>query len=58
VLTACLESFQSITHLGAALGWDLHQFDIKTAFLHGILPEEKTAYIEQPSSFKVSGKED
>jgi hypothetical protein len=56
--TACLESFQAIAHLGAALNWDLYQFDIKTAFLHGILPVKETAYIEQPFSFKVLGKED
>lgn len=56
--TAHLESFQTIAHLGAALNWDLHQFDIKTAFLHGILPVEETAYMEQPFSFKVLGKED
>jgi len=58
VLTACLESFRSIAHLAAALNWDLHQFDIKTVFLHGILPPEEVAYMEQPPGFEVSGKED
>jgi len=56
--TARLESFRAIAHLGAALDWDLHQFDIKTAFLHGILPAEETAYMEQPPGFEVPGKED
>jgi hypothetical protein len=56
--TAHLESFQSIIHLDATLGWDLHQFDIKTAFLHGILPEDETVYMEQPPSFEVPGKKD
>jgi hypothetical protein len=56
--TARLESFRAIAHLGAALNWDLHQFDIKTAFLHGILPAEETTYMEQPPGFEVPGKED
>jgi hypothetical protein len=56
--TARLESFRAIAHLAAALDWDLHQFDIKTAFLHGILPPEEVAYMEQPPGFEVPGKED
>jgi len=56
--TTRLKSFHSITHLGATLGWDLHQFNIKTAFLHGILPEDEMAYMEQPPRFKVPSKED
>jgi hypothetical protein len=57
-LTAWLELFQSIAHLAAALDWDLHQFDIKTVFLHGILPSEEVAYMEQPPGFEVPSKED
>jgi len=56
--TTRLESFWAIAHLGATLNWDLHQFDIKTAFLHSILPVEETAYMEQPPGFEVPGKED
>jgi Reverse transcriptase (RNA-dependent DNA polymerase) len=55
--TARLESFRSILHLAATLNWDLQQIDIKTAFLHGILPEEETAYMEQPHGFEEPGKE-
>jgi hypothetical protein len=55
--TAHLESFRVILHLAAALNWDLHQFNIKTAFLHGILPPDETAYMEQPNSFKEPRKE-
>jgi hypothetical protein len=44
--------------LAATLNWDLHQFDIKTVFLHGILPPEEVAYMEQPPGFEVPGKED
>ena len=55
--TARLESFRAILHIAASLGWELQQFDIKTAFLHGILPEEETMYMEQPPGFEVPGKE-
>jgi hypothetical protein len=56
--TVRLESFQTILHLAASLDWDLQQFDIKTAFLHGILPEDETMFMEQPSGFEAPGKED
>jgi len=55
--TARLESLRLILHLAATLNWDLHQFDIKTAFLHGILPEDETMYLEQPPGFEAEGKE-
>jgi hypothetical protein len=56
--TARLESFHSILHLAASLNWDIQQFDIKTAFLHGILPDDEITYMEQPSGFEAPGKED
>jgi len=56
--TVCLESFHSILHIGTTLDWDLQHFDIKTAFLHGILPEDKMMFMEQPPGFKEPGKED
>jgi Reverse transcriptase (RNA-dependent DNA polymerase) len=56
--TARLKSFRAILHVAASLGWDLQQFDIKTAFLHGILPEEETMFMEQPPGFATPGKED
>ena len=56
--TACLESLRAIAHIAASLGWELHQFDVKTAFLNGILPEDKQLYMEQPAGFEVPGKED
>ena len=37
------------------MGWKLHQMDVKTVFLNGIIEEE--VYIEQPKGFVVHGKE-
>ena len=56
--TSWLESLQAISHLTASLDWDLHQFDIKMAFLHGILPPDETMFMEQPPGFTYPGKED
>ena len=36
----------------------LRQFDIKTAFLHGILPEDERMFMEQPPGFEAPGKEE
>jgi transposase InsO family protein len=56
--TVRLESFRTILHLAATFDWDLRQFDIKTAFLHGILPEGETMFMEQPAGFEAPGKEE
>ena len=56
--TVHLESFRVLLHIAASLGWDVQHFDIKTAFLHGILPENKTMFMEQLPGFEVPGKED
>ena len=36
---ACMESTHVLLHIGASLDWEIHQMDIKTAFLHGDLKE-------------------
>ena len=56
--TVRMESIQTILHIAASLDWELQQFDIKTAFLHSILPEDETMFMEQPPGFKVPGKEE
>jgi len=50
-----MESTRSILHIGASLNWEIHQMDIKMAFLHGDLGEE--VYMEQPEGMKEPGKE-
>jgi len=56
--TAQLESFCTLLHLATSLNWDIQHIDVKTAFLHGMLPKDKTAYLEQPNGFKEPSKED
>jgi hypothetical protein len=35
--------------------WRIHQMDVKTTFLNGIIEEE--VYIEKPQVFEVHGRE-
>jgi hypothetical protein len=56
--TARLESLRLILHIAASLNWDIHQFDIKTAFVLGILSDDETMYLGQPPGCEVEGKED
>ena len=44
-----LTSIRLFISLAATHGWDLHQLDIKNAFLHGDLAEE--VYMKQPPGF-------
>jgi hypothetical protein len=48
-------SIRVVISLVAVLGWRLHQMDMKTAFLNGVIKEE--VYIEQPERFVIHGKE-
>ena len=55
VLVARYTSIKTIIALASAMGWRLHQMDVKTTFLNGEIEEE--VYVEQPDGFVVHGKE-
>ncbi len=46
-------TMRSVLSLVAAKDWELHQLDIKTAFLHGELEED--IYIQQPPGYEEGG---
>jgi hypothetical protein len=48
-------SIRIVMSLVSLMGWKIHQMDVKTTFLHGIIEED--VYIEQPQGFEVNGKE-
>jgi hypothetical protein len=48
-------SIRAIISLAASMGWILHQMDVETAFLNGLIEEE--VYIEQPQGFEVHPRE-
>ena len=48
-------SIRTIMAIVANMGWRIHQLDVKTAFLNGILEEE--VYIEQPQGFELYGRD-
>ena len=51
---AKLTSIRPFISLAATHGYDLHQLDIKNAFLYGDLAEE--VYMEQPLGFVAQGE--
>ena len=53
--TCCMTTIRSICALTAYNGWNVHQLDIKTAFLNGDLHEE--VYVMQPRGFVQNGEE-
>ena len=46
-------SIRAIMALASMMKWDLHQMDVKTAFLNGVIEE---VYIEQPQVFEVENR--
>ncbi|KAK2411591.1 putative mitochondrial protein [Trifolium repens] len=53
---ARLETVRLIISLAAQNKWKIHQMDVKSAFLNGVLDEE--VYIEQPQGYEVKGEEE
>jgi hypothetical protein len=48
-------SIRAVVSLFSIMGWRIHQMDVKTTFLNGVIEEE--VYIEQPHGFEVHGRE-
>ena len=48
-------SIRSVLALVAVMKWKIHQMDVKTAFLKGVVEEE--VYVEQPLSFETHDRE-
>ena len=56
--TPHIESLWLILHLAAVNNWNVQQIDVKTAYLYGELPADKTIFMEQAEGFAESRKED
>ena len=52
---ARFESIRLLLALAALEDWEIHQMDVKSAFLNGVLEEE--IYMEQPQGFIIAGQE-
>ena len=48
-------SIKSVLALATVMKWKIHQMDVKTAFLNGVIEEE--VYVEQPLGFETHDKE-
>jgi hypothetical protein len=47
-------SIKTVISLALVMKWKIHQMDVKTTFLNGVIEEE--VYIEQPQGFEVDGR--
>jgi hypothetical protein len=54
-LVARYTLIRAVISIAAKMGWKIHEMDVKTAFLNGLIEEE--VYIEQPLGFEVHGRE-
>jgi hypothetical protein len=48
-------SIQAVISIASVMRWRIHQMDVKTTFLNGIIEEE--VYIEKPQGFEVHGRD-
>ena len=48
-------SIRSVLALAAVMKWKIHQMDVKTAFLNGVVEEE--VYVEHPFNFETHDRE-
>ena len=48
---ARFSSIRVVIFVVGEMGWRIHQMDVKTAFLNGLLQEE--VYLEQPQGFEI-----
>eukprot|EP00253_Pinus_taeda_P001732 PITA_01732 len=46
-------SIRTVISLATQMGWEIHQMDVKTTFLNGVIEE---VYIEQPEGFETHEK--
>ena len=51
---ACYTSIRFVISLAVQMGWEIHQMDVKTTFLNGVIEDE--VYIEQLESFETHEK--
>ncbi|KAM1349822.1 hypothetical protein EV1_003832 [Malus domestica] len=49
------ETIRGLISVAAQKGWFLHQLDVKSAFLNGVLKEE--VFVDQPQGFVLKGQE-
>lgn len=52
---ARMDTIRLIIALAAQRGWTIHQMDVKSAFLHGVLEED--VYVQQPQGYLVKNHE-
>lgn len=49
-----METVRLVIALATQKGWEIHQLDVKSAFLHGELTED--VFVEQPCGYIQKGK--